>query len=230
MRRQIICAIAAVLMLAASAPAQQNSTAATGKAANAVAVHPDLSGNWAYSIALPGGALKKVENGSTTFATLDLSGRMPAKTAVEGALPYTSAPSYKPELQGKVKYLLDHEAKLDKVFFCGKPGVPRISSPRQIIQLPTETIFLYEDASGDPYRIIPTDGRPHRADADPSYYGDAIGHWEERHSWLIRRTSWRIPGSARADIFTPRRCTSPSVSGKSAKTSRIKSPWTIQTC
>jgi len=178
MRHQTICAIAAALMLAASAPAQQNSTAATSKAANAVASHPDLSGNWAYSIALPGGALKKVENGSVTYATLDLSGRMPAKTAVEGALPFAPAPSYKPEFQDKVKYLLDHEAKLDKVFFCGKPGVPRISSPRQIIQLPNETIFLYEDASGDPYRIVPTDGRGHRADADPSYYGDSIGHWE----------------------------------------------------
>jgi hypothetical protein len=177
MRRQIICATAAALMLAATAPAQQNSATATSKT-NAGASHPDLSGNWAYSIALPGGALKKVENGSVTYATLDLSGRMPAKTPVEGALPYTPAPSYKPEYQEKVKYLLDHEAKLDKVFFCGKPGVPRISSPRQIIQLPTETIFLYEDASGDPYRIIPTDGRTHRADSDPSYYGDSIGHWE----------------------------------------------------
>jgi hypothetical protein len=174
----MICTIGAALLLAASAPAQQNSTAATSKAANAVAAHPDLSGNWAYSIALPGGALKKVENGSVSYATLDLSGRMPAKAAVEGALPFTPAPSYKPEFQDKVKYLLDHEAKLDKVFFCGRPGVPRISSPRQIIQLPTETIFLYEDASGDPYRVIPTDGRGHRADADPSYYGDSIGRWE----------------------------------------------------
>jgi hypothetical protein len=189
MRHQIICAIAAVLLLAASAPAQQNSTAATGKAANAVAVHPDLSGNWAYSIALPGGVLKKVENGSTTYATVDLSGRMPAKTAVDGALPYTSAPSYKPEFQEKVKYLLDHEAKLDKVFFCGKPGVPRISSPRKIIQLPTETIFLYEDASGDPYRIITTDGRPHRDDADPSYYGDSIGHWEG-NTFVVESTNF----------------------------------------
>jgi len=178
MAQRFVCAFAAIILLAASAAAQQNSTAATSKASSAMAVHPDLSGNWAYSIALPGGALKKTENGSVTYATLDLSGRMPAKTAVPGALPYTPAPSYKPEYQEKVKYLLDHEAKLDKVFFCGKPGVPRISSPRQIIQLPTETIFLYEDASGDPYRIIPTDGRPHRADADPSYYGDSIGHWE----------------------------------------------------
>lgn len=178
MRYRLACAIAAATFLAASASAQKNSTAATNKAANTIAVHPDLSGNWAYSIALPGGVLKKVENGSTTYTQLDLSGRMPAKSEVPGALPSAAAPSYKPEFQEKVKYLLDHEAKLDKVFYCGKPGVPRISSPRKIIQLPTETIFLYEDASGDPYRIIPTDGRPHRADADPSYYGDSIGHWE----------------------------------------------------
>jgi hypothetical protein len=39
-------------------------------------------------------------------------------------------------------------------------------------------IFLYEDASGDPYRVFPTDGRKHRAAANPSYYGDSVGHWE----------------------------------------------------
>ncbi|HXQ26863.1 MAG TPA: hypothetical protein VN822_10680 [Candidatus Acidoferrales bacterium] len=180
MRHRFLCIFAATIVLAASAAAQQSASAPgpVTKPAHTIDGHPDLSGNWAYSIALPGGALKKVENGSVTYAQLDQSGRMPAKTPVEGALPYTPAPSYKPEFQAKVKYLLDREAKLDKVFYCGKPGVPRISSPRKIIQLPTETIFLYEDASGDPYRIIPTDGRPHRADADPSYYGDSIGYWE----------------------------------------------------
>jgi hypothetical protein len=109
---------------------------------------------------------------------VDLSGRHPAKVAVPGALPSTPAPSYKPEYQAKVKYLFDNEAKLDGVFFCGKPGVPRISSPRKIVQSPNEVIFFYEDISGDPYRIIPTDGRPHNPNADPSYYGDSIGHWE----------------------------------------------------
>ena len=28
------------------------------------------------------------------------------------------------------------------------------------------------------YRVIPTDGRKHRADANPSYYGDAVGRWD----------------------------------------------------
>jgi len=178
MRMQILCAAAAIALAAAAAPAQQNSTAVTSKAAGAVATHPDFSGIWAFSIALPAPVLKRVENGSTSYAKVDLSGRMPAKTEVPGALPFTAKPSYKPEHQAKVKYLFDHEAKLDKVFFCGKPGVPRIGSPRQIIQLPDELIFLYEDISGDPYRIVHMDGRKHDANADPTYYGDSIGHWE----------------------------------------------------
>ena len=77
-----------------------------------------------------------------------------------------------------MKDLFDNESKTDEVFYCGKPGVPRIGPPRRIIQLPGEMVFLYEDVSGDPYRIIPTDGRAHRKDANPSYYGDSVAHWE----------------------------------------------------
>ena len=39
-------------------------------------------------------------------------------------------------------------------------------------------MFLYEDISGDPYRVIPTDGRPHKKDGNPSYYGDSVGRWD----------------------------------------------------
>ncbi len=179
MRHQIGCAVAAAILLAIPAHAQQNATAATAKAIRTVDGHPDFSGIWQYSVLVPGGGVKKSESGgSVEVKQIDLSGRMPAKVPVPGALAFTPTPSYKPELQAKVKYLLDNEAKLDKVFFCGKPGVPRLGPPRQIIQQPNEVIFLYEDMSGDSYRIIPTDGRPHRADADPSYNGDSVGHWE----------------------------------------------------
>src|SRR5579863_1624361 len=177
---------AAVILLAASAAAQQSvdnsqpAVAATSTHVKRMADgHPDLSGIWAYSIDLPGGALQKQSaTGAVAIEKVDLSGRHPAKVAVPGALASTPTPSYKPEYQAKVKYLFDNEAKLDGVFFCGKPGVPRISSPRKIVQLPSEVIFFYEDISGDPYRIIPTDGRPHNADADPSYYGDSVAHWD----------------------------------------------------
>jgi hypothetical protein len=77
-----------------------------------------------------------------------------------------------------VKDLFDHESKTDQVFYCGKPGIPRIGPPRKIVQTPGEVILFYEDISGDPYRIIPTDGRPHRVDADPTYYGDSVARWD----------------------------------------------------
>ncbi len=186
MRHSFIAIFAAVILLATSAAAQQSADAnqqaagATSTQAKRMADgHPDLSGIWAYSIDLPGGALQKESaKGAVEIERVDLSGRHAAKMAVPGALASTPTPSYKPEYQAKVKNLFDNEAKVDGVFFCGKPGVPRISSPRKIVQLPNEVIFFYEDISGDPYRIIPTDGRPHNADADPSYYGDSIGHWD----------------------------------------------------
>jgi|ERR1019366_1567297 hypothetical protein len=141
------------------------------------AVHPDLSGIWAYAIDLPPVALKKVVKGTVTVQKVNL-GATVAQTPIRGALPSTPAPSYKPELQAKVKNLFDNESKTDQVFYCGKPGIPRIGPPRKIVQTAKEVIFFYEDISGDPYRIIPIDGRPHRADADPTYYGDSVGHWE----------------------------------------------------
>src|SRR5262249_3345030 len=47
-----------------------------------------------------------------------------------------------------------------------------------IVQLPKEIILFYEDVSGDTYRIIPTDGRAHKVDGNPSYYGDSVAKWE----------------------------------------------------
>jgi hypothetical protein len=146
--------------------------------ATLAADHPDLSGVWSYAIDLPPVAIKKEVNGKVSVQKLN-TGATTAKTLVAGALPFTAAPSYKPELQAKVKDLAEHESKTDEVFYCGKPGIPRIGPPRKIVQTPTEMIFFYEDISGDPYRIIPTDGRPHRAEANPTYYGDSVAHWDK---------------------------------------------------
>lgn len=158
--------------------AKPNSSATPGTIRRTADGHPDLSGTWTYGIALPAVNLLRIVNGQTTRTQFDQSSRNKVRDDIPGALPWDKAPSYKPEYQEKVKSLAANESKVDPVFYCAKPGTPRIGSPRKIIQLPTETIFLYEDMSGDPYRIIPTDGRPHRANANPSTYGDAIGHWE----------------------------------------------------
>jgi hypothetical protein len=140
---------------------------------------PDLSGVWTYAIDLAPVTLKKTQSdGTVTIKRLDQSARYGDTSSVPGVRPSTPNPSYKPEFQAKVKELDDRQSKTDPVFYCGKPGVPRIGPPRKIVQLPDEIIFFYEDISGDPYRIIPTDGRPHRANANPAHYGDSVGRWE----------------------------------------------------
>src|SRR5438552_13296863 len=169
--------VAAIAALASAAFAAQDRSAAPAQAGQ-TSRHPDLSGTWLFSIDLPPLAIKRQVNGAVTVKGIDASGRRPAAADIAGALPSTPAPSYKPELRAKVKDLFDHESKTDQVFYCGRPGVPRIGPPRRIIQLPNEMVFLYEDISGDPYRIIPTDGRPHKKDGNPSSYGDSIGRWQ----------------------------------------------------
>jgi hypothetical protein len=166
--KQRILSLAIAIVVAAASLAAQNGAA-----------HPDLSGTWLFSIDLPPIALKRQANGSTSIKGIDASGaKTAAKSNVPGAQPSQPAPVYKPELRAKVKDLFDHESKTDEVFYCGRPGTPRIGPPRRIIQLANEVVFLYEDISGDPYRIIPTDGRPHKKDGNPTYYGDSVGRWE----------------------------------------------------
>ena len=176
MKLGIVCILAVTAIAAAPMFAQATSAGGHGTP-RAADGHPDVSGIWLFSIDLPPTGLKKSgPNGQVEFRTVDQSGRQAASN-VAGALPFTNAPSYKPELQAKVRDLIDHESKTDPVFYCGRPGVPRIGSPRKIVQSPKEMIFLYEDISGDPYRIIPI-GAQHRKNANPTYYGDSVGKWE----------------------------------------------------
>jgi hypothetical protein len=164
MKRAAMCAMVAGILLVRPGQAQQR---------------PDLSGVWTYSIDLPGRGLKQVIDGKTVIQAPDRSGRLAAQTEVVGAVPgWTAEPAYRPELRAKVEDLYENQTKTDGTFACGRPGVPRLGPPRKIVQLPNELIFLYEEMSGDVYRIIPTDGRQHDPDADPTYNGDALGRWE----------------------------------------------------
>jgi hypothetical protein len=63
---------------------------------------------------------------------------------------------------------------------CLPVGVPRyMFDPYafQMIQTKDAVIFLFE---GDnyPWRIVPTDGRPHSKDPNPTWMGEAVGHYE----------------------------------------------------
>lgn len=87
-------------------------------------------------------------------------------------------PRYRPEFAAKVQDLKQRQVQVDTLLQCAPPGVPRIGPPAKIVQTAREVVFLYDDVNGPFFRIIPTDGRPHRTDIEPSYLGDAIGRYE----------------------------------------------------
>lgn len=89
-----------------------------------------------------------------------------------------NTPPYKPEALAKVKELNRAKAQKDPEVSCIWTGVPRVGPPQQILQNSILTVFLYADRDGEYSRLVPTDGRPHRDDIDPSSMGDSVGHWE----------------------------------------------------
>jgi hypothetical protein len=148
--------------------------------------HPDLNGVWRGGngpVQVGAGAITK---GNTTVVLFPLEGADPFdgqdlfkaldKRGVARKAAVPNKPPYKPELAAKLKDFSDRQSKLDPAFYCKPEGVPRMGPPSQIVQTPGQVVFLYEGRSV--FRVIPTDGRPHRQDVDPSWMGDSIGRWD----------------------------------------------------
>jgi hypothetical protein len=135
---------------------------------------PDLSGVWQG-----GGA------SGLAFAV----GSENAKAARPGDAAVASAPAavvrprmtppYQDWMLPKVKEIRDRRNIDDPSARCLLVGVPRITNeplPIKIIQTKDEITFLYETFHA--FRVIPTDGRKHPDDMDPSFMGDSVAHWE----------------------------------------------------
>src|ERR1700682_1530013 len=108
MRHRFIFVVAAAVMFAGLATADEKPGAAANKVPRAADGHPDLSGLWAYTIDLPPVVLKTQVNGAVSVKSIDRSARILGKGPVLGALPWTPAPTYKPELREKVQQLFDN--------------------------------------------------------------------------------------------------------------------------
>lgn len=129
---------------------------------------PDLSGIWIATSAL--GLLEGSEALQAARAADRAAGR---------ALPATEPPPYKPEAEALRRRYLDRQGIDDPMARCLLSGVPRINTrplPFEIVQLPDRVIILYEVHHA--FRLIPTDGRPHPEDLEPTYLGDSVGRWE----------------------------------------------------
>jgi len=163
----LVCAAAAVS--SATAPLAAQSAASERPVPRTADGKPDLSGIWIAT-----GAIMLFE-GQEAFAAAraaDAAAGRPAPNTNE-------APPYKPEAEEQRQYFVSRQGIDDPMARCLLTGVPRINFrplPFEIIQLPDRVIMLYEIHHA--FRIIPTDGRPHPEDTEPSYLGEAVAHWD----------------------------------------------------
>jgi len=80
---------------------------------------------------------------------------------------------------GAEKYHVGPEYTFSLGEQCLPRGVPDTIGepyPIQIVQTPSLVVLLYE--AGEYFRVIPTDGRPHPKELDPTWMGNSVGHWE----------------------------------------------------
>lgn len=164
-------ALISAAVCAAAAPSQQG----VPRIADG---HPDLNGTWDNGSGIDFLHPQHLPGGSVCVAGCDPPPAAAPRHTAARARPAPNFPHYRAQFLAKVKYLNDHQLQMDGVLHCRSPGVPRIGPPDKIVERPGEVVFLYDDVSGSFWRIIPTDGRPHRTDVEDSTLGDAVGHWE----------------------------------------------------
>jgi hypothetical protein len=167
-------AVSSVLLVASDAVRAQQRGTATPAPAGAPAAepaprmadgHPDLSGVWwtggdVGGRGFGGGRGRGGREGGAAPPTLT-SLYLPAVTEANKKLGDDDDPTLKcvPTAFGTLNVSL---------FDVGAVG--------QIVATPTFVVMLTETFHG--FRIVPTDGRPHREEVPPSYRGDSVGHWE----------------------------------------------------
>ena len=123
--------------------------------------------------AAPSGPPPKDAQGRADLSGMWMSGGAPGGARSDSPVPYDA------KAQERIAEFRKRQNIDDPNGLCLLPGIPRIYQmpmPFKIIQLPNEVIFVHEAFRG--IRVVPTDGRPHPADADPGYMGDSVGHWE----------------------------------------------------
>jgi len=80
----------------------------------------------------------------------------------------------------------------DPILQCDPMGFPRIMflyTPFEFVQAPGRVIQFFEREHE--YRSIWTDGRSLPKDADPTWYGYAIGHWEGDDTFVVESAGFR---------------------------------------
>ncbi|HET8699196.1 MAG TPA: hypothetical protein VFO94_17055 [Gammaproteobacteria bacterium] len=173
---KLFMAIAAAAVLAAlPAAAGAQAPAAAQPVPRLADGHPDLSGIWENGAGIEFVQPRQIGESVCVRGCGPEPGAAAAPRSAVGA---PTRPQYRPEFQAKVADLAERQVEEDPVLRCQPPGIPRIGPPDKIVQRVGEAVFLYDDVSGGFFRIVPTDGRAHRTDVEPSFLDDAVAHWD----------------------------------------------------
>ena len=153
----LLTAVMAALAFSTIACAQTAPQQAASKSASSPAPKHDLSGVWQYQ-----------GSGGADSMTADKD--MPPMTPWAKARFDAEKPGYGPR---------GAPGGNDPILQCDPIGFPRIMfmpTPNELVQLHDRVLQFWEREHE--WRPIWTDGRPLPTDADPTWYGYAIGHWE----------------------------------------------------
>jgi hypothetical protein len=127
---------------------------------------PDLSGVW--------------WGGADVGAARGRGARGGGRGGARGTPPPTFMSLYKPEAAAKAKTLGDKDDPtlrcIPTAFGTLNVSLWDVGAVGQIVATPKMIVMLTETFHG--FRLVPTDGRPHRDDQPPAYRGDSVGKWE----------------------------------------------------
>jgi hypothetical protein len=160
----------AALAFSTVARAQTAPQQAASKSASSPAPKRDLSGVWQYQ-------------GSGGADSMMPDKDMPPMTPWAKARFDTEKPGYGPR---------GTPGGNDPILQCDPQGFPRIMfmpTPHEFVQAPGRVLQFWEREHE--WRPIWTDGRPLPTDADPTWYGYAIGHWEGDDTFVVQSAGFR---------------------------------------
>jgi hypothetical protein len=169
--------------------------------------HPDISGMW------------NPDQAGSYVMTEAMAAAFGIPPAVFKTMPHSEGPklaaAYQAQFDRDTAAMASGNPPLDSVSKCLAFGLPRfMTMPMEIIQTPgqvTMNLGVLHDI-----RRIYLDGRGHTPDADPSFSGDSVGHWEG-DTLVVETTSLRegtfdrsgIPFSDKLTVVERFRRTSP---------------------
>jgi hypothetical protein len=181
-----VAVLAGLLMISPPAAAQKEQASEAGKdvrqpkplppgglAPRTADGHPDLSGVW-----FPG----SYGTGDLNAVGLDGNSGLVRRKFDPKKTPQEPVP-FQPWAAAKYKEMFPTEAALEAQapsVTCKPRGVPTMfltsPYPIQLVQTPGQLLVLAE--LNVDFRLIPTDGRSHPKDPDPTFHGDSVAHWE----------------------------------------------------